>query len=293
MGKSETVTIYLEDGLKQSAEAGTHNFINLMSDVLRQAGYTVLFSPTDAVTSHQRGNAITHMRSPPPGGLVFRRVYEYPFWSIEATSERWHRDVALLSFAPENVDADQAEAFATRWRKRLFPKVTPIDDGYIYLPLQGIFRRRRSFQKCSPLQMVEQTLMAFPDRKVIIGLHPKENYDALDHAALEEVMQRHRNVEVVVGQMKTLLPGCRAVVTQNSGAAFFGYLMHKPAALFAEIDFHHIAETDPDALHSVVDQKPDYDRYVYWFWQMHSINAGRAEATEKIRGRFQRFGWIT
>ena len=41
------------------------------------------------------------------------------------------------------------------------------------------------------------------------------------------------------------LAACDLVVTQNSAVAFNGYFFHKPAVLFAEIDFHHIAASVP------------------------------------------------
>lgn len=86
------------------------------------------------------------------------------------------------------------------------------------------------------------------------------------------------------------------MVSQNSSAAFSGFFFGKPAVLFGRIDFHHIAANVhdlgvDDALRIGPDLKPDYARYIHWFWQEMSINAGHPQAREKIRDILQRAGW--
>lgn len=292
MCANKTVTFYLEESLRQSAEAGAHNFIGLMQGVLESGGYAVSFAPAEAAADHGSGRALTHMTQPPPGGLVFRRVYSYPFWAIEASAERWHWDVTRAQFDPTRIDAQAAVSFCGRWRKRLFGDASVGDDGFIYVPLQGVIQKRRSFQRCSPVQMIETVLSAYPGRKVIVGLHPKEHYSDADLAVLEGLEQAHPQMSVVTGGMETRLPRCSAVVTQNSSVALFGYLLHKPAVLFAEIDFHHITLKDAEGLQALGRHKPDYDAYMFWFWQRMSINAGRDNAADKISARFRRFGWM-
>ena len=97
--------------------------------------------------------------------------------------------------------------------------------------------------------------------------------------------------------MERYLPACDYVVSQSSGAAFFGYFFGKPAALFGKIDFHHIAANVHDlgveeALGRVAEMRPDFERYLWWFWQEMSINAGRDEAEAQIALRFRTAGWI-
>ena len=97
--------------------------------------------------------------------------------------------------------------------------------------------------------------------------------------------------------MANYLPGCRLIVTQNSSVAFNGYFFDKPAILFGEIDFHHIAvQTSPETfaadLKAALKHKPNYAKFLWWYWQDQSINAGHKSAREKIRARFEKFGWI-
>jgi hypothetical protein len=86
------------------------------------------------------------------------------------------------------------------------------------------------------------------------------------------------------------------IVTQNSSVAFNGYFFGKPSVLLAGIDFHHVAlratpETLGSALAAAEQHEPDYAKYLWWFWQINSINAGRPDAKDKIHKRLMSFGW--
>jgi len=295
---SELVTIFLEPEMKASAAAGQHNFLAKVERVLRGGGLDVRFADEAERMAHVSGRALVHMWPPMTGDtLVMRRVYAYPFWAIEARDKRWEWAVARSDFEPESVDAQKAARFVANWRKRMFGDAVARREGYVYVPLQGRLGERRSFQAASPLEMVEAVLAAEAKRDVVIGLHPKESYAAQDIEALEQIEKRFARVTVVMGQMERYLPACDYVVSQNSAAAFFGYFFGKPAALFAQIDFHHIAANVHDlgveaALGRVADMTPAFERYLWWFWQEQAINAGRPEAEAQIAARFRAQGWL-
>ena len=296
----ERVTFHLPDGLRQSAEAGTHNFIARMVAVLRRAGAEVGFAgdgPLDRALALTRGGrAMFHMSEPArPGDLTFRRVYHYPFWQIERSAARWDWDVARAEF-PGVENRAEAERFYRFWQTRLFGEAaTEARRGdSLYVPLQGLIRQHRSFQSCAPLDMVAAVLAHAEGRPVIVGLHPNESYDATDMDALRRLCDGR--AEIRTGGMEDALARCAMVVTQNSSAAFNGYLFGKPAVLFARIDFHHIAARVHDlgaeaALAKAETLRPDYAGYVWWFWQKMAINAGRPDAEAQIAARFRALGW--
>jgi phage/plasmid-associated DNA primase len=60
------------------------------------------------------------------------------------------------------------------------------------------------------------------------------------------------------------------------------------------VDFHHIAldGMTVENFDQIAAHQPDYARYVYWFWQEQSINAGHPMALRKIKDRFKKYGWI-
>ncbi|MFD2741266.1 hypothetical protein ACFSUD_16935 [Sulfitobacter aestuarii] len=286
--------------MRSSAEAGQHNFIGRTATVLANAGFTITYHDIAEADRHPEGTySLTHMKPPTDArGLLFRRVYHYPFWQIERQAERWLWDVAARSFRPEEIDAREAHQFYDYWRKRLFGGTarSARREGCVYVPLQGRLLTRRSFQSCSPLEMLEHCLRHEKTRKIIATLHPKEHYSHAELAALTELEHRFPRLSIRTGEMEALLQDCDYVVTQNSAAGFAGYLFGKPLLLFGEIDFHHIAiKADhgnlQDSFVCVIGHRPDYARYLWWFWQDQSINAGRPEAETKIVARLRRYGW--
>ncbi len=194
------VTIYLEEPLLQSARDGRHNFMGLVTDVLRDAGYGVAFAPL-GTPFRADAPALTHMAPPPPGGLTFRRAYHYPFWAIETTAERWNWHVARQPFQPQNVADQPARRTYDRWRERLFPGLTdaPHREGLIYVPLQGRLLDHRSFQSCTPVEMLSLTLAADPARDVVATLHPKETYGADELDALHSLAARNPRLTILNG----------------------------------------------------------------------------------------------
>jgi hypothetical protein len=303
MSEQRIVRFYLEDGLRDSAAQGRHNFIGLIARVVAEAGYDVEFradTPAERLAAPTRsGYALFHM-SPPTHdrALSFRRVYHYPFWAIERSDRRWDWLVARASFDPPEHPGKQALRFRDFWRHRLFgdAPATARRDGLVYVPLQGRLLEHRSFQTCSPIEMLQHVLDHDPHRTVVATLHPSETYSRAEHDALAALGAAHPRLTLTTGQMTDLLRRCDYVVTQNSSAAFNGYFFGKPAILFARIDFHHIAANVADlgvagALRAGPDLAPDYASYLHWFWQQMAINAGRPEAPERIRAALVRAGW--
>lgn len=300
MSDPRILRFFLDDDLRASARAGQHNFLNLVAEVARTAGFALEYRPdTPAerlLSATLPGYALWHMVAPTNGrGVTIRRVYHYPFWAIEPVAERWAWHVARSRFDPASVPDRPARAFADRWRRKLFPGMVPRDDGFVYIPLQGRLTQHRSFQSMSPLDMIRATLDHDP-RPLVATLHPRETYDPAELQALHALAAAHPRLRVDTGGMERYLPACAAVVTQNSAVAFNGYFLAKPAVLFGRVDFHHIAANVADlgvagAFAALHDRQPAFDRYLWWFWQKMSINAGRAEAPDQIAEALRRAGW--
>lgn len=296
------MTFYLDDSLRISAEAGTHNFIGKVAAVLGSSGFDVEYRANSGAarmaSALRPGYAIFHMDQPTHArALTMRRVYHYPFWQIEPTTERWDWHVAQTSFDPASIDQVEARRFQTFWRKRLFPDAPPTtNNGFVYLPLQGRLTECRSFQSASPVEMIKATLLHDPERLVIATFHPKETYTDAERQAIYDLAESEPRLSIKTGAMDRLLPACDYIVTQNSSVAFNGILFGKPMILFARADFHHIAANVHTlgvqgaftAVHGMVH---DSAAYLWWFWQKMAINAGRPEAEDQIHAAFQRAGW--
>ena len=298
------VTFYLDPGLLKSARAGEHNFIGLIAKTLTDAGMRVFYRPnSDAARRASKdlpGYALFHMDDPThPRALTLRRSYFYPFWQIESSARRWEWNVALTPFKPQDIDMAEAKRFFEFWRKRLYPQANaaPVTDGPVYVPLQGMIRQHRTFQSCSPLTMIANTADRFANNDIVVTLHPNEVYSDADHGALQDLAARYPNVAISDQDMVTCLNACQLVVTQNSSVALAGFFFRKPAVLFAQIDFHHIAGNVPrdgeDRAFATWRNDAEYEAYLWWFLQHMSINAGRPpeEVTEKIASVLWNHGW--
>jgi len=230
--------------------------------------------------------------------LTMRRAYHYPFWAIERSAKRWEWRVATTPFDATAVPRKEADRFYRFWQSRLFgdAPVEATRGDFVYVPLQGRLFDHRSFQSCSPLDMIRATLEHEPHLPLIVTLHPNETYTAEEKAALEDLARESGRIRIETGGMQGWLRDCAYVVTQNSSAGFAGYFFGKPLILFAQIDFHHIAANVPEigaeaAFAKVRDLTPDYAGYIHWFWQQMSINAGHPSAESQIRGALGRAGW--
>lgn len=294
--------ICLEDGLRQSAEAGRHNFIARLVSVVRDAGFDVRFRPdTPAERARSAGTggySLFHMDGPERDrALTFRRVYHYPFWAIERHGRRWDWPVARATFPAGAVPRATADRFHAFWRRRLFGDAPERAErnGFVYVPLQGRLLDHRSFQTCAPVEML-RAVLDHDARPVVAALHPGETYSRAELRALDDLVRANPRMTLATGDMQRWLAGCDYVVTMNSGAAFAGYLFAKPAVLFAAIDFHHIAADvaalgAAEALRRGPGLAPDFAGYLHWFWQEMSINAGRPEAEDRIAAALRRGGW--
>lgn len=304
MTEPRIVRYYLHRSLKERAEAGAHNFINKLNAVLTKEGFDIRFcenSLAEQIKSSTRsGYSIFLMQEPTTDrGLTIRLNYFYPFWNIEKSAKRWQWPVAQAQFDAALHPRDDVEQFVRRMRRRHFGKACEHSsrEGFVYVPLQGRLLSHRSFQYCSPIQMIEDLLEHERSRDIVVTLHPKESYSRDEVQALHKIEQAHSRLRISEQSMVSLLTRCDYVVTQNSAVALSGFFFHKPAVLFGKINFHHIAAKAHDlgpkeAIGSVMYMTPDFDAYLWWFFQQKSINAGRADVEGKIAAALERAGWI-
>ena len=303
MSAEKTLIFYLEPAFRKRAEAGKVNFVNKIVSAFASRGYASEFKGnTDAEivgSVWHPGYALYLMEDPVSArGLTMRLAYFYPFWRIEKTARRWEWRVAEMPFESENVDRSEAVMFARQWRRRLFGEAVPAaaPDGHVYVPLQGRLTEHRSFQTMRPIDMIAATLAAEPDRRVVVGLHPKESYAPSELQALHDLVARNRNLFLSDAGAVELVQAASSIVTQNSAVAMTGYFFHKPVVLFARIDFHHIAANVhelgvAEAFHKARHMTPDFDAYLFWFLQKMSINAGREDAKQQILATVRAHGW--
>lgn len=304
MDRDNSLRIYLDRATLIRARSGNHNFLNKLMRASRGVGLDPryrLWSETAALRETDApGRSLMHMKPPVgPRSLSFRAAYVLPFWRIEASDKRWEWQVARLDFPdPDPAKAKAARAFCDLWRGRLFAGAAsgPTPEGPALVALQGRLTEKRSFQSASPLVMLEAVLEHLPGKQVLACLHPKESCSTAEIAALQALAARHSRLSIHEGGAMAHLPGAAMVVTENSSVAFLGYFLHKPAVLFADIDFHHIAANaaslgPAEAFRQAAERQPDYDAYLHWNLAVTAINAGRPDAEARIVEALRTGGW--
>lgn len=287
MPPDRILNFYL-DARKRDMLAAGKGIYGLIAQAVEAEGWTV--------TPHDRADPVTgpghHLVDNDavlaPCCLVLRLCHMEPFYRIEATNDRWHWEVVDQKFQPR----PGSEWFLNYWQQRIFDGLTITEGGYIFMPLQGKLLERRHFQARSPVDMIAATLQADPTRRILATLHPKESYSAEELAALQSFGPRF---ELRTQPSKPLLAGCDYVVTENSALAFSGFFARKPAVLFAEIDFHHIAGSVPRLgvaeAFRVVTRPQSYAGYLHWFLRDRAISAWSEDCKTKIVARMRGLGW--
>lgn len=297
----KVVRFFLTKRSLDAARQGTHEFSSAVKRALEPKGHNILLrrdTPHNRKQMSRGEYALVHM-SDPVGrdGLVFRRAYAGPFWHLEKRSARWEWEIAKKTFVPEAIDQPQAETFFDTWRARLLPEIaqTVQAEDYIYMPLQGRLLQRRSFQKVRPIDMIKATLH-HTNLPIKATLHPSEEYEDDELAALDDIQNSTPQFEVTAIPMHTALASCRFVVTENSSAAFHAILYEKPSVLFAKIDFNHIcASFDPRrpamAFEAIEQKNRPFRAYLFWYWAQHCINLEDEDYAQRLVERFNDLGW--
>lgn len=298
MDQSRFLRIYLHPPTLQMAREGKLGFLNRMSRLLEDRGWRVKIARSGkdarAAAPSLPGHALYHMEQPTHDrALTFRLAYHYPFWRLERHAERWSWPIAQARFDPGAVDAQAARDFADRLRRRVLPGPEPVRGDHVLIPLQGRLRACRSFQTMSPVAMVEA--VARTGRPAVATLHPKETYDAGDRDALDRLARRYPNL-TVGGDTAGLLRTCAFVAAQNSGVAFDGLILGKPAVLFGMSDFHHIALNvaalgADEALARAPGHRPDFAAYLDWFLRRTSLDMMAADADGRMLAAMKKGGW--
>ncbi|MBC7737110.1 MAG: hypothetical protein H7245_07790 [Candidatus Saccharibacteria bacterium] len=299
MSDARIVNFFLDWHQRRAMDQAKPHMFARVKRCLEQAGWRVILRPDaeraqiDTLPGHHLvGNRpVLH-----PLCLNLRNAYMPAFWRIEDSNDRWNFTVAGQRFDAATIPPDQAQRFVARWRAGMLRGAQPVRDGYIFMPLQGVLLRQRHFQAMSPVQMIEATLQADPVRPVIATLHPKETYTYDEIAALHAIAARHSRFVLSDAASHGLLCGCDYVVTQNSSMVITGYFAEKPAVLFADIDFHHIAQSVPKlgterAFARVLKRQPDFAAYLVWFMRGNAIAQFADDAETTIAARLQALGW--
>lgn len=245
-------------------------------------------------------------------------AYFWDFWHLDPKGTKAFSSIGDQPFDAAKVDMAWAQPFFDRLHrsyvgKRRSKYAQPEDyadspEGCIAVFCQGDYPIQSGAGKYSDVSMVEAVLAGAGTQPVVVKPHPKAS-NAADIAALTELAQRHENLSVTQANIHDILAQCSITASHNSTVALEGYLHQKPAILFAQSDFLHIATTVSDdlpfraALETALAREGDYEKYLTWYFKRKCLWLARASVEDQIwaiftaagfpksRFRLNRTGW--
>ncbi|MEM9717068.1 MAG: hypothetical protein AAF826_11180 [Pseudomonadota bacterium] len=301
MPQKRVVNCYFGDATLAKMKRGELNFLNIVKEVLEDADFDVHLLDDRGSNREPDSDAYAlfyRIDTSGPKALTIRENISAPFWCIEQKEHRWDTQIARATFHPDDVDPTEAGRFTKSWARKWMPKYADAtsDSGYVYIPLQGKLTSKRSFQTCSPIEMIAAVLRADPYRTVIANLHPGEKYTNDERAALDALLSENTRLSLSDTPTFELLANCDYLVCQNSTVAFYGVLLGKTPVFFGRSEFHHagfnVHHLGPEeAIRHAMNSAPAHAKYIWWYLQEMSINAGRPEARSKIADALRSYGW--
>lgn len=300
MSRLRRVSYSNPPAMQDPAWPGWQRLVGLFAALGEATGFELIETASaarlagDAPATHN----FIHARAPlGPGGLVARHAHRGPFWQIDTAPARWELEVARRQYLPGSVERAGAEIFYHYWRDRLFGDAPyrTCREGFAFVPVGGALERRGEGQYCTPIEMVEQTLIHEPDRPVRVSLDPHRRYSDSEFAAVAALEERNDRVSVCIGDTKRLLRTCDYVVTQSAAMALDAHFFAKTAVLFARVDAHHIGldvqQGGAAAFEAAFGHAPDHALYVAWFLRDNAINVSENTALAALAARLHALGW--
>lgn len=287
---------YLKPQGRVLVEQGVNTMPSRVVSALRQAGWEITLCPDAERVDIPNRDGHHLVVNVDPGSercLVLRIAGFEPFWRIERTNQPWDWDTAARAYEPPNLAQDRIDQFLATWRKQVLRQQPGGKGGGVLVPLQGRLTETRVFQAASPAVMLHQVLKQWSDRPVLATTHSSETYDADDLEVLDRLKRDFPRLKILPGTPK-LLADCDQVVTENSNLAFKGFLLDKPAMLWAQIDWHHVAASVPrdgmERAFAEAGRRHDYGRYLFWYLRRQSLWAWE-DNPKAIRNRLRDLGW--
>jgi hypothetical protein len=314
MTRPDTVFFHAKDSLLLSANAGKLDFVNLVSDICRSAGYKVSIlnssGPDEELRTDTRHIHILMNDRPCYGPNTFACVPSYlrGFWYFDELATRNNSSIRLKEFRPDLVRGGAAEKFFKRLGQKFIGQNLskyPQDDGTsdivtgcISLFLQDFAAPKFHRHYVGAIDMIEAAIACRGHRHLYIKPHPLQPDDQLAQIAAYHDPQR--GVTVGDAGIHCLLPKSDLAISQSSAACFEAYLHKTPVILCGQTDFHHIAITLLDArrmaqaMDDALSAEIAYEKYLFWFLKQNLIEPRQqANARQRIVRVFHNKGYLS
>lgn len=284
-----------------------------LDEGLRARGVAVEFAVHDRallpaqVEADRAFHIVDHGTHRHPRVLNTGVAYVYPFWHLDPWGIRALSSIGAKRFDPAAVDGGEAAAFADRLRRRLvaartsrYPQPEARGDvprGCIAVFLQSEAHRGVGETCHLTLRQMVRSVLDRPDpRPVVIKPHPRDHAPAT-RRFLARLAERDARVQVLDANIHDILAVADAVVTINSAVGIEAMLHRRPVVLCGRADFHHCAVTveTPGAMAAALARAEatawPHDAYLWWYFGLNCLNAGRPTLVEDFLARIAAAGF--
>lgn len=313
------IILHLPKAGATGAFAGRHlRLYRVIRDMGQSAGIAVDIRPRDAdltpatrdVTDGRFADGNLHIvddRSVrAPGVLNCAVAYFWEFWHLDPLGTKACSSIGQLAYDPASVPYGRAKSFFEAQQAKLIgPRVskygqkaerTVVPAGALAVFLQGEYPMKQQVTTFDDLAMVAAVRACDIDRPIVIKPHPLVK-NPFSLAELRVALHGDDRMILTDANVHDILDACAATVSINSTVALEGFLHRKPAVLFGQADFHHIAgrvnavEDFSAVLAAQMQRKRGYAQYMAWYFLRHCLRLGSPGLQAALWLRFAAAGF--
>jgi hypothetical protein len=241
-----------------------------------------------------------------PGVLNCAVAYFWEFWHLDPIGTKALSSIGALAYDPASMPYGRAEQFFDTQRARLVTprlskygqkaEVTPLPSGAVAVFLQGEFPIKQGVTAFDDLAMLKVVQDRTGDRPIIVKPHPLVK-NPFTLAELRVAVYGDDRITLTDANVHDILAACAVTVSINSTVALEGYLHRKPAVLFGQADFHHLAgrvhrpEDFAPVLEAQLNRRGGYAQYLAWYFLRHCLRLGAPGLEAAIWQRFAAAGF--
>lgn len=241
-----------------------------------------------------------------PGVLNAAVAYFWEFWHLDPVGTKALSSIGAQSYDPASMPYARAERFFAHQRARLVTprlskygqkaEVTALPQGALAVFLQGEFPIRQGVTRFDDLAMLRAVQAWDGDWPILVKPHPLVK-NPFTLAELAVAVHGDDRITLTDANVHDMLDACAATVSINSTVALEGFLHRKPAVLFGQCDFHHLAgrvmepEDFAPVLAGQLCRRGGYAQYLAWYFLRHCLRLGAPGLEAAIWQRFAAAGF--
>jgi len=218
----------------------------------------------------------------------------WEFWHLDPHGTKAFSSTGAKPYDPAHVAWSSAKPFYDRLRAEYLHKRRSkyqqtetrlaVPQGCVAVFFQGNYPIESGATTHSDLDMLHQILNVAGTHPVVVKLHPH----TADAGIVAQILAiKDPRLSLTAANVHDVLAACCVSVSINSTVALEGNLHRKPAILFGESDFHHIAYPVArygvaGAFKAALAHDGGFAKYLTWYFKRNSLWMARRTLDDDI-----------